>query len=277
MVELLSFRKRLEEVKRDKPMMIEASKRAFPTEMTTAHPLKSLKTKAFEGVVMYYGYRYYDPKNGRWPSRDPIEEQGGLNLYGFVGNDGVNEIDVLGMEKSELFDTKEEAHHNAGIADIKKSDAELLERQKLFDALEASKKVGKTRPNQAVEFGGRVCKKCSKDESGKVIEKFYWTGFAMGTASSVNAVSVDTMCDDGDEFIGSHHNHPVLAAANPSPRGGLSNQDLINARRGRNWDGLSPALVLPPGLGISATYINKDGDYVTDFSYAGVDDMITKR
>jgi hypothetical protein len=44
-----------------------------------------------------YGYRYYDPVTGRWPSRDPIEEQGGLNLYGFVGSNGVNEWDLNGM------------------------------------------------------------------------------------------------------------------------------------------------------------------------------------
>ena len=30
-------------------------------------------------------------------SRDPIEEKGGLNLYGFVGNDGVNDWDLLGL------------------------------------------------------------------------------------------------------------------------------------------------------------------------------------
>jgi RHS repeat-associated protein len=47
--------------------------------------------------VTDYSYRYYDPVTGRWPSRDPIEEQGGVNLYGFVGNDGANEIDVLGL------------------------------------------------------------------------------------------------------------------------------------------------------------------------------------
>jgi RHS repeat-associated protein len=46
-------------------------------------------------LVAYYGYRYYDPKTGRWPSRDPIEEEGGVNLYGFVGNDGVNQTDIL--------------------------------------------------------------------------------------------------------------------------------------------------------------------------------------
>ena len=45
-----------------------------------------------------YTYRYYDPLTGRWPSRDPIEEKGGLNLYGFVGNDGVGRFDVLGNE-----------------------------------------------------------------------------------------------------------------------------------------------------------------------------------
>jgi RHS repeat-associated protein len=49
--------------------------------------------------LYYYGYRYYDPVTGRWPSRDPIEEEGGINLYGFVGNDGVNWIDVMGLSK----------------------------------------------------------------------------------------------------------------------------------------------------------------------------------
>jgi hypothetical protein len=52
--------------------------------------------------VAYYGYRYYDPVTGRWPSRDPIEERGGLNLYGFAGNDGVNELDINGLFEAEF-------------------------------------------------------------------------------------------------------------------------------------------------------------------------------
>lgn len=43
------------------------------------------------------GRRYYDPGKGRFVGRDPIEEQGGLNLYGFCGNNGVNRWDVLGQ------------------------------------------------------------------------------------------------------------------------------------------------------------------------------------
>lgn len=47
--------------------------------------------------LYYYGYRYYDPVTGRWPSRDPIGEKGGLNLYGFVENKSTSNLDVLGQ------------------------------------------------------------------------------------------------------------------------------------------------------------------------------------
>ncbi|MEI6169301.1 MAG: hypothetical protein WCS52_19125, partial [bacterium] len=40
-----------------------------------------------------------------WPSRDPIGERGGLNLYGFVGNDGVNSVDYLGAAHLRLWYT----------------------------------------------------------------------------------------------------------------------------------------------------------------------------
>ncbi|GAA5484539.1 hypothetical protein Hsar01_03783 [Haloferula sargassicola] len=54
-----------------------------------------------ETGLYYYGYRYYHPYLGRWISRDPIGERGGLNLYGFVGNDGVNRWDYLGLDWAE--------------------------------------------------------------------------------------------------------------------------------------------------------------------------------
>ena len=46
----------------------------------------------------YYGYRWYDPLTGRWPSRDPIEERGGVNLYGFIYNSALNNWDYLGKK-----------------------------------------------------------------------------------------------------------------------------------------------------------------------------------
>jgi len=43
------------------------------------------------------GYRLYNPELGRWINRDPIEEEGGLNLYGFARNNALNIIDIYGL------------------------------------------------------------------------------------------------------------------------------------------------------------------------------------
>ncbi len=47
--------------------------------------------------LVLYEYRPYSPSLGRWPSRDPIEEKGGLNLYGFVLNNPVSRFDTRGL------------------------------------------------------------------------------------------------------------------------------------------------------------------------------------
>jgi RHS repeat-associated protein len=47
--------------------------------------------------LYYYGYRYYNASTGRWLNQDPLGEQGGLNLYGFIGNSGVNYWDMWGL------------------------------------------------------------------------------------------------------------------------------------------------------------------------------------
>lgn len=42
-------------------------------------------------------FGFYDPKSGRWLNRDPLEEQGGVNLYGFVGNAPITRVDPIGL------------------------------------------------------------------------------------------------------------------------------------------------------------------------------------
>jgi RHS repeat-associated protein len=60
----------------------------------------STKPRDQETGLYYYGYRYYDSATGRWPSKDPIVEKGGVNLYGFAGNDGLNRLDIGSSAKS---------------------------------------------------------------------------------------------------------------------------------------------------------------------------------
>jgi RHS repeat-associated protein len=66
-----------------------------------ANPFR-FSTKYLDGEtgLLYYTHRYYDAANGRWLSRDPIEENGGVNQCGFVDNDALNYFDYLGEDKN---------------------------------------------------------------------------------------------------------------------------------------------------------------------------------
>jgi RHS repeat-associated protein len=66
----------------------------------------STKYFDFETELYYYGYRFYSPGLHRWLNRDPIEENGGLNLYGFCKNDPVNYMDPKGDDFIYIIDSK---------------------------------------------------------------------------------------------------------------------------------------------------------------------------
>ena len=52
--------------------------------------------------LVYYNYRHYSPSLGRFLSRDPIEEQGGLNLYAFIQNQSSGRFDLLGTSEPSI-------------------------------------------------------------------------------------------------------------------------------------------------------------------------------
>ena len=56
-------------------------------------------TKYFddETGLGYWGYRYYNPRLGRWMSRDPKNEDGGLNLYAYCRNRPTILTDAVGL------------------------------------------------------------------------------------------------------------------------------------------------------------------------------------
>jgi RHS repeat-associated protein len=68
---------------------------------TTRNRIGEKRPYAYEiaSGVTDYGFRYYDPETGRWPSRDPIGERGGLNLYLLANNNPVDFWDLLGLAK----------------------------------------------------------------------------------------------------------------------------------------------------------------------------------
>jgi uncharacterized protein RhaS with RHS repeats len=49
------------------------------------------------GLGVTTGGAFYNPQTGRWLSRDPIEEEGGPNLYSFVQNEPDDDWDWIGL------------------------------------------------------------------------------------------------------------------------------------------------------------------------------------
>ncbi|MBK9989188.1 MAG: RHS repeat-associated core domain-containing protein [Verrucomicrobia bacterium] len=55
-------------------------------------------------VNQAHAMRWYSPNTGRFISRDPIEEDGGANLYGFTCNDPISKYDELGLVDNQFKD-----------------------------------------------------------------------------------------------------------------------------------------------------------------------------
>jgi hypothetical protein len=54
---------------------------------------------AFLLTAVHFASAFYDPTLGRWINRDPIGEQGGPNLHGFVGNNPILKVDPFGLDE----------------------------------------------------------------------------------------------------------------------------------------------------------------------------------
>jgi uncharacterized protein RhaS with RHS repeats len=168
--------------------------------------------------VACYGYRYYDPLTGRWPSRDPIGEDGGVNLYGFVGNDGVSWWDFLGLDTSNRMAADREAmydtvhkeaikHHKAAendyLAQIKKDDPYVKD---------PGQYQGRPyKPKMPSEHGGRVCEKCTKDDKGNKVYSYYLTSAVGPWPATTIFAEVwsfgSSNCGD-DKHVAWWHTHP---------------------------------------------------------------------
>jgi RHS repeat-associated protein len=153
----------------------------------------STKYTDSETGLAYYGYRVYDPPNGRWLNRDPIGEQGGINLYEMVGNDIVNGWDYLGLLEVLVVTSKDVGAAVDWLA---------------WHAATAAKALGE---NDHHEYGGTICVACCGDDRRKV----FATGPTRGGPNSYNVLAskdprgnFTDICPPGTLAAAGYHSHP---------------------------------------------------------------------
>ena len=83
---------------------------------TSTHPSPfrfSTKYHDPETDTLYYGYRHYAPRLGRWLSRDPLGENGGHNIYSFLKNATPSVFDLLGLSECSMPKERTETPTNS--------------------------------------------------------------------------------------------------------------------------------------------------------------------
>jgi hypothetical protein len=127
-----------------------------------------------------------------WPSRDPIGERGGINLYGMVGNNAVSRWDYLGLVK---------------IGTGKPYDEVAVEA--LAEALRLSEAALK-KDNKGLEYCGSVCCKVGKYKATGPFPG-RWRRNGVPTCDASFSKTAKKGCDqlgDGWKLVAEYHTHP---------------------------------------------------------------------
>ncbi len=118
---------------------------------------------------------FYDPGLQRWINRDPIQEEGGINLYGFVCNDPLNSIDTLGLYNTcghnSLYDSAlKDRMSKESLDGIKQGSKDTDDASKGGQKPENSYQHGMRSPDQNPENARRDADDFIKDKLNEAIK-----------------------------------------------------------------------------------------------------------
>ena len=98
----------------------------------------SSKRSDFSSGLVYFGYRFYMPNLGRWLNRDPLQEQGEINLYAYVNGDPMGYVDPDGLNFIPVGDFPKEAYMPLNIVNDINESEEKADKKAKCDVAEVS-------------------------------------------------------------------------------------------------------------------------------------------
>ena len=156
-----------------------------------------------ETGMVGYQERVYYPVLGRWLNRDPIEEEGGMNIYVFCGNDPIGNVDLLGMKT------------RSAVAPTKCSEKDIdAEAKKILLNAVAMTQQGRRR----LEHYGNLCCKCNGGKyevivtgpiPGKIVVSYsHYRGRSYRQETPASFPDDPRIrCPQGTQRVGYYHTH----------------------------------------------------------------------
>ncbi|MBN2684666.1 MAG: hypothetical protein JXR40_05260 [Pontiellaceae bacterium] len=157
---------------------------------------------------------YYNPEQGRWLNRDPIEENGGLNLYGFVENNAINSYDVYG-----LWEATSESKGQARRVYRKENGDDTLDSLAQKVGLEISEVEKWAKITYDVETGEQTAS--SLEDACEISVPNIWISANLlhGARSGLRRGTIDRTTNLGGtigRFFETSHGHKTINADNPN-------------------------------------------------------------
>ena len=140
----------------------------------------STKYTDTESGLVYYGYRYYDSVYGKWLNRDPIGEAGGLNVFGFLSNQGLYQVDYKGLSTVSLpggMNTPSPSPSPPITPDPNREPPPLLDPE---DQAGAGPSAQQKPINNMREMIDRFLREMMKDKEKCCISELHWGGHGNG-------------------------------------------------------------------------------------------------
>ena len=115
--------------------------------------------------LVYYNYRHLNPADGRWINRDPIQEQGGWNLYVIVKNHVQMDIDILGTRRAHFYRPRTPVRPPSGNSQCGTCLNNVVNLPvDAFDYIDGVNELGTAALAVAiVKMGAELCKKARND------------------------------------------------------------------------------------------------------------------
>lgn len=197
-----------------------------------------------ETGLIDFGYRFYNPETGRWLNRDPIGEDGGVSLYGYVENDPVNKMDILGLSTYVTGNNLEKMLYDGAVEALAQSMAPVMGWTPSVPPSNLERYGPSTL--SLIEYYGGACS-CVNDEAiNPKKDKYVRTTIRAGIRSMAFPMFSKLECETKlkGKFVGYFHSHPGVNGGYPSnpDRDRVYNPRLPNG-------GVNPLFGLPSYIG----------------------------